>query len=568
MSFDAAATTLLAQIEALPAFARIRSLSADTPLDSATLAGILNGAAALGAGVLEPFNRQADRHGCALVEGRVQLAPGHHGAWQAFVEGGWTMTEGAPRHGGMGLPMVVHSACEELFNRASPAFGMLPTPLRCAARVIEKYGDPAMQAEWLPRLVAGEWGATICISEADAGSDVPRLRTVAVPDAAGGWRITGEKMWITFGDHDLTARIGHMVLARTPDAPAGSAGLSLFLVPSVVEGARNAVQVRRVEEKLGLHGSPTCALGFEGARGTLIGTLGRGLPQLFTMIIGMRLSVGSQGAGIAGAAASLAWRYAAERRQGGRPDQPPVPINRHGDVQRLLLAMAARAEVARGLVLTASATADLEAHETNDEARAQAAALLGWLLPITKNFCAEAAFTNASEAIQVLGGAGYTTEWPAEQYLRDARVLSIYEGTSGMQALDLAGRRVLGDEGRAMQAFLTAAEADLAAAGEDWAAQHFAALLALLRTAAAGLAKPDMQSVAYPFLQLASLATTGWVALRLARLSGDPVRAHLARLGRHWLRLALPLAQAEAAQVAMGHGLTAAYEAIDPALFG
>jgi hypothetical protein len=189
-------------------------------------------------------------------------------------------------------------------------------------------------------------------------------------------------------------------------------------------------------------------------------------------------------------------------------------------------------------------------------------------LPITKNFCAEAAFTNAGEAIQVLGGAGYTTEWAAEQYLRDARVLSIYEGTSGMQALDLVGRRVLGDEGRAMQAFLSAAEADLAAAGDGWAAQRFGALLALLRDAAAGLAKPHAQSVAYPFLQLASLATTGWVGLRLAGLSGDPVRAHLATLGRHWLRLALPWAQAEAAQVAMGPHLTEAYGAIDPALAG
>jgi alkylation response protein AidB-like acyl-CoA dehydrogenase len=215
--------------------------------------------------VLEPFNRQADRHGCALVEGRVKLAPGHHAAWNAFVEGGWTMTEGAHRHGGMGLPMAVHSACEELFNRASPAFGMLPTPLRCAARVIEKYGDPAMQAEWLPRLVAGEWGATICISEADADRTC-RACAMAVPDAAGGWRITGEKMWITFGDHDLTARIGHMVLARTPDAPAGSAGLSLFLVPSVVEGARNAVQVRRWRRSWGCTVRPPARWGLKARR--------------------------------------------------------------------------------------------------------------------------------------------------------------------------------------------------------------------------------------------------------------------------------------------------------------
>lgn len=568
MSYDAAAGAILAQIRALPEFARLCALTPDTAPDESTLEGILRGAAALAEGCLEPFNRVADAQGCALVDGRVRLAPGHHDAWAAFVAGGWTMIEGPVEHGGLGLPMVVHAGCEELFNRASPAFGMLPTPLRCAARVLEKYGSDDLKSTWLPRLVDGSWGATICISEADAGSDVPRLRTMARPDADGAWRVTGEKMWITFGDHDLTERIGHLVLARTPDGAPGSAGLSLFLVPSQEDGRRNAVVVRRVEEKLGLHGSPTCALGFEGARGWLVGAPGRGLAQLFTMIIGMRLSVGSQGAGIAGASAALAWRYAAERRQGGRPDQPPVTLDRHGDIRRLLLGCAARAEVARGLVLTASAVSDLQLCEGGEDARADAAALLGWLLPITKNFCAEAAFTCASEAIQVLGGAGYTREWPAEQYLRDARVLPIYEGTSGMQALDLVLRRVLGDEGRAIEAFLVAARRDLAAAGDTWAAGRFAALLALLGEARDGLAKAAAPTVAYPFLQLASLVTTGWIALRLSGLDGSPLHDHLAGLGRHWLRIALPLAGAEAAQVAMGQDLISDYEAIDPAMFG
>jgi alkylation response protein AidB-like acyl-CoA dehydrogenase len=439
---------------------------------------------------------------------------------------------------------------------------MLPTPIRCANKVIEKYADAATRALWCPRLVEGRWAATICISEADAGSDVPRLRTLATRREDGDWSITGEKMWISYGDHDLTPRIAHMVLARTPETGTGTAGLSLFLVPSDIDGQRNGVVVRRIEEKLGLHGSPTCALGFEGARGTLIGTPGRGLAQLFTMIVGMRLSVGSQGAGIAGASASLARTYAAQRRQGGRGDAPPVTIDRHGDIQRLLLACAARAEMARALTLAASAQADLQARETDEAARTQAGLVLSWLLPITKNFCAEAASLCASEAIQVLGGAGYTREWPAEQYLRDARVLAIYEGTSGMQALDLVLRRVLGDEGRAFHAFLALARAEAAPSPD---ADPLGQMLDLLETAAQGLDKARAPIIACPFLSLASLATTGWLARRLTRLSGTPANDHLAALGRHWLRLALPEAHAQAALVAQGADLVAEFPAMEAA---
>ena len=564
MSYAAAASTIVAQMLALPEFARVQALFPEAGLDEAMLLEIVGGAADIAEGVIAPFDTQADRTGCRLDQGRVTLAPGHHAAWEAFVEGGWTTIEGAPEWGGAGLPMIVHSACEELVNRASPAFGMLPTPMRCATKVIERYADPALRAEWAPRLVAGEWAATICISEAEAGSDVPRLRTMAVPQGDGTWRVTGEKIWISFGDHDLTPRIAHMVLARTPDAAPGSAGLSLFLVPSDHEGVRNTVVVRRIEEKLGLHGSPTCALGFEGAVGHLVGTPGRGLAQLFTMIIGMRLSVGSQGAGLSGAAASLAWRYAAERRQGGKTDATPVTIDRHGDVQRVLLGLAARAEVTRGLVLTASAMADLQAREVDETARTEAGQLLAWLLPITKNFAAEAASLCASDAIQVLGGAGYTREWPAERYLRDARVLAIYEGTSGMQALDLALRRVLGDEGRAYRAFLAKARADQARLGNA----TLGILLDRLEQAAASLDKAGATIVAYPFLQLASLATTGWIAARLAALSGTPTHDHLAALGRHWLVLANAQAQAEATLTAQGTGLVAAFPTVQPDLLG
>lgn len=571
MSYDIQVQTILAHVRNLPGFARLQDLCPDTPLDDAAIGDILSAAGAFAHDVLAPFNRIADKHGATLIDGRVHTAPGHVATWQQFIEGGWTTIEAPVEFGGAGLPMTIHSACEELFNRASPAFGMLATPNRCAVRLLARYAAPGIKDEWLPRLVAGTWGATICISEADAGSDVPRLRTRAVPRPDGSWSVTGEKMWISYGDHDLTERIGHMVLARTPDAPVGSGGLSLFLVPSHIDGHTNPIHVRRIEEKLGLHGSPTCELGFDGAQGWLIGTLHRGLSQLFTMIIGMRLSVGSQGAGIAGAANDLAWAYAAERKQGGRPDQPPVAIDTHGDVRRMLLLSAARAEVTRGLVLTASIVSDLQALESDADGKAEAASLLGWLLPITKTFCAESASLCANEAIQVLGGAGYTREWPAEQYLRDARVLSIYEGTSGMQALDLLVRRVMGDDGKSYRAFMRHARQDVAQAGDAWAAGQIQTVLDTLEDitgtiAGAGGVSDLHQAIAYPYFQLASLATTGWIALRLTGLAGSPCHRRLAALGRHWLRLLPALAMKEAMDIRAGCDLIAGFDEVKASL--
>ncbi|MBB3927408.1 hypothetical protein GGR43_003137 [Sphingobium jiangsuense] len=562
MGFDNAVESIGAHLAALPGWDRLNELMPDAGLDEATVGEILSAAGVFAQEVIEPFGRAADAAGCRMEEGRVRTAPGHKAVWDAFVEGGWPTLNAPAEFGGAGLPLVLHSACEELFNRASPAFGMLATSSRCAARLLEDHADEAMKAEWLAPIVSGQWGATICISEADAGSDVARIRTVARPGEDGWWRVTGEKMWITFGDQDLTGRIGHMLLARTPDAPPGTRGLSLFLVPSAIDGQPNGVVVRRIEEKLGLHASPTCCLGFEEARAQLIGTLHRGLPQLFTMIIRMRISVGSQGAALANAASDLAWGYAAERRQGGRPDQPPVTIDHHADVRRQLMELAARGEVVRGLTLLVSLLTDLADREEDAAARAEAGALLGWLLPITKNFAAEAAFASASEAIQVLGGAGYTREWAAEQHLRDARVLSIYEGTSGMQAQDLLYRRLLRDETGALDAFVRAARADIAASPDAASAASLEEAVAELLRVSGWMkeaAPADAEAGAYAYLQLASLAATGWVALRLAGLSGDPagdpVRERLAARGRYWLRTLPARAALEARRASAGAAL-------------
>jgi 3-(methylthio)propanoyl-CoA dehydrogenase len=543
--FPPADAALIArQFEIAPGIERVRALSpsfaAATP---DTVLAIVEEAAKFATTHLAGLNDVGDAQGCRLEDGRVRTPPGHKAAWDAFVAGGWSTLDHPEDMGGQGLPLALAAAVQEVFDRACPAFGMLPVPQRSAAKLVAAWADAATRAEWLPRLVAGEWGATICISEVDAGSDAGRIRTRAVPNPDGSWSITGEKCWISFGDHDLTSRIGHCLLARTSGAAPGGAGLSLFLVPDSIDGpdgspVRNAVQVRRIEEKMGLHASPTCALGFEGARGVMLGSEGRGLAQMFVMITNMRLSTGVQGLGIAGACADLAMAYAHERRQGG-PSDAPVLIADHADVQRELLDMAARVETLRGLVFALANHADLAAHDDDPEAKADAAALVQWLLPIVKTTGGEVGFDVASAAIQVLGGAGYTREWPAEQGARDARVITIFEGTTGIQALDLLHRRTLRGDGRGLAVFLAfARQAHAGCPAEEAAAlgaclDHFEGAVAALR----GVAEPrDAEAGATAFLHLAALAATGWIAARFAALNpDDPATRRLVACGRYWL---------------------------------
>jgi alkylation response protein AidB-like acyl-CoA dehydrogenase len=557
VSYDT--STLIAQFRAAPGLDRLMALVGDDALAD-TAEAILEEAARFAEVVLAPLNPAMDRHGCRLEGGRVRTAPGHAEAWRAFCAAGWQTLDKPTAHGGQGLPLIVWAAAQELFDRACVAFGMLPSSQGAASRLIEAHACEAIKAEWLPMLASGDWAATIVISEPGAGSDVGRIRTQAQPLGDGQWALTGEKIWITFADHDLAARIGHCILARTPGARPGGAGLSLFLAPSVLEdGSRNAIVVRRLEEKLGLHGSPTCAVGFEGAWARLIGQEGRGLAQLFAMITQMRLSVGVQGLGLAALSAETALAYASERRQGGPPDQPPLRIDAHADVQRLLLQGQARTETLRGLVYAAAIQADLVPLETDPEARARAAHLAAWLLPLVKTLGGEAAFDTASEAIQVLGGAGYVRDWPVEQALRDSRVFTLYEGASGMQALDLLHRRLWRDEGRGLKAFLGLARADLDDTPE---ATALAFVLDCLEDAAEILdgykdEPREGEAGAYALLELAGLAATGWIAARLSRLD----HARLAAAGRFWLSDIEPRANLQHARVTMGGGRLEGFQA-------
>jgi len=487
-------------------------------VDDDLLDMILSQAAAQAEETIAPLNAASDRVGARLAEGRVVCPPGYKDAWNAYAGAGWIAADLPEDSHGQGLPVAVQAAAQMLFDRACPAFVMVCGATRSAAFVLRKFGTEAMREEWVPRLAAGEWAATICISEPDAGSDVGRIRARAEPDGER-WRITGQKCWISFGDHDLTDRIGHLLLARTPGAAPGTRGLSLFLVPSLREdGARNAIAIERIEEKLGLHGSPTCVMRFDAAEGTLIGQEGRGLAQLFVMIERMRLLTAGQGVGAAAAAAEIANRYAHERRQGGAPSEPPVTIIRHPDVRRQLYALESDTLVALAFTLELAVLMDL-AEATDD---AETAALVAWMLPLAKNFGAETGFSAASGAIQILGGAGYTREWPAEQILRDTRILSIFEGTTGMQALDLLHRRLWAEDGRGLAAFMVRLEeeAQLAAPALAGMARAIADDLAGLAADFSGLRdeRACAEAGADSFLRAAWAACRVWMALRLIRV--------------------------------------------------
>jgi alkylation response protein AidB-like acyl-CoA dehydrogenase len=539
VDYSSQLASIVLHLSCVPGIERLRALRGDAMLDDDLVSVVMTEAAKFSALVLAPLNPIVDRAGCRLEDGRVRLTPSHLAAWAAFREGGWTGIDFSEEHGGQGLPTVIGIAAQELFDRGCVAFGMAPGAARAAAKLIASHADKTTQAQWLPRLAAGEWGTTICMSEPDAGSDVGRARTRAWRTEEGAWRVEGEKIWISFGDHPLTAKIGHIVLARTNPNQPGGRGLSLFLVAADNAGDRNGVVIRRLEEKLGLHGSPTCAVGFEASAAVLIGDEGRGLAQLFRMIVAMRLQVGAQGLGLATAAYQAARDYAGERRQGGPPEMRATPIADHADVQRMLLDMASRIETLRGLVYAVAVAASLTESESDSTAKADASALLGWLLPIVKNSAAQTAFEISAEAIMVLGGAGYSAEWPVEQYLRDSRILAIYEGTTGMQAIDLVKRRLLAVDG-GYETFVVAARSEqnhLTAADSAILSEALHALdEAVHWLRKPGRERAEIEAAATPMLLLAAAVAHGWIAARLVRMNGDQTgAARLVACGRYAL---------------------------------
>lgn len=424
----------------LPAFAE---------LDHALAAQVLEQAARFAEERLAPLNTPGDRQGCRLENGRVLTPDGFAEAYQAFVEGGWPSLACAPECGGQGLPQLLNVGLLEMLYAANHAWAMYPGIAHGAYEVVRRFASAELQAAWLPGLVDGTCVPTMCLTEPQAGSDVGLLRCRAEPAEAGSYRLHGSKLFISGGDHDLGESILHLVLARLPDAPAGTRGISLFLVPRELDGQPNGVFCDGLEHKLGIRGSATCSLRFDGAQGWLLGEPNQGLAAMFVMMNGARLHVGLQGLGHAEFARQQASAYAAERRQMRAVPRPAGasgeadPIAAHPAMQRILQTLEAQTQGMRMLGYWAAHLLDIAEQAEDAAQRDEAEALASLLTPVVKAWFTEQGFQLASQALQVFGGYGYCTEYPIEQTLRDSRIAMIYEGTNEIQANDLLLRKLL-----------------------------------------------------------------------------------------------------------------------------
>jgi alkylation response protein AidB-like acyl-CoA dehydrogenase len=472
---------------------------------------IFEEAARFAGGVLSPLNRVGDRQGSRLENGIVRTPEGWAEAYRGFVDGGWNAVPFDPDFGGQGLPWLVATALQEMWTSASMAFSLCPMLTQGAVEAISHHGSDAQKALYLPRLISGEWTGTMNLTEPQAGSDVGAVRTRAVRDG-DHYRITGQKIYITYGDHEMTENIVHLVLARTPDAPAGVKGISLFIVPKYLLGpdgeikGRNDLRCASLEHKMGIHASPTAVMAYGdggGALGELIGEENKGLQYMFTMMNNARLAVGLQGVAIAERATQHAVAYARERVQSrdmAGTDATPVTIIHHPDVRRMLLTMRSLTEASRALAYLAAASLDIAKRHPDIEVRKARQAMVDLLIPVVKGWSTEVGSEVAAIGVQVHGGMGYIEETGAAQFMRDAKIAEIYEGTNGIQANDLIGRKLTRDGGATAKAFIARMrdiDPALEAAGPE---------LAGLRTSLTqGIAALD--------------AATDWI---LERQKGDP----------------------------------------------
>ena len=455
MTYQAPIRDILLAMEA-GGFGRLRPLA--DGLDADVVQAVLEGAGELASGVLAPLNRIGDVQGSRLENGKVVTPEGFAAAYRAFVDGGWNSLSGDPSFGGQGLPKALELAVFEMVNAANMAFALCPTLTLAAAEALQRHGTDRQKRLYLPRLVSGDWSGTMHLTEPQAGTDLAAIRTLAEPDGEGGWRLTGQKIFITWGDHDMAPNIIHMILARTPDAPPGVRGLSLFLASrqAVGEdgglGPANALKPASLEHKLGIHASPTCVMLYEGAKAELVGELNQGLAHMFVMMNAARVAVGVQGVGIAEGAFQHALAYARERRQGRSPwsQDASAPIFDHPDVRRMLATMKAKTAAARAICLAAGVAADLARLAPGEDERRKADLRSQLLTPIAKAWSTDVGVEVASLGVQVHGGMGYIEETGAAQFYRDARIAPIYEGTNGIQAIDLAGRKLAMEGGEAV----------------------------------------------------------------------------------------------------------------------
>ncbi|MCG3784006.1 acyl-CoA dehydrogenase [Delftia acidovorans] len=549
-----------------------RRMPAHDALDQETADMVVEAAGRFCADVLAPLNGPADLQGCRLEEGRVRTPDGFPEAYAAFVEAGWPALACAPEAGGQGLPQLLDAALHEMLASANHGWTMYPGILHGAYACLHAHGDAHLRATYLPHIVSGRWLATMCLTEPQAGSDLGLLRSQARPRGDGSYRLDGSKIFISGGDQDMSENIVHLVLARLPDAPAGTRGLSLFLAPRGIpqDGGGflpNAIHCDGIEKKMGIKGSATCAMHFEGAQAWLVGQPHQGLAAMFVMMNSARLHVGLQGLGHAEMAWQLARAYAAERRQmraQPRPADaqgPADPIALQPAVQRMLADLRVWTEGMRAIAGWVAHQLDLAEQAPDAEERAQAHALASLLTPVVKSFFTERGFALASEALQVFGGYGYVHEYRIEQTLRDARIAMIYEGTNQIQALDLLQRKVAASGGAALAPLLAALreeaaaceaagmEPGLAGALRSWS-DRTEALTGALCARAAGDA-PLLARCAEDYLRLVGTLCMAFAWARAARVSqplADPALrrskadsaawffAHGLLDAEHWLR--------------------------------
>jgi alkylation response protein AidB-like acyl-CoA dehydrogenase len=517
----------------------------DMTLDVAD--AVLDEAAKFAGGVLSPLNRSGDLEGARWQEGQVLTAAGWKQAYTRFAADGWGALSCPADFGGQNLPRALSALVEEMWNGANMAFALCPMLTRGAIDAIELRGTEAQRDTYLPKMVSGEWTGTMNLTEPQAGSDLSAVRTRAVPDGHGRYRLTGQKIFITYGEHDLTGNIIHMVLARVAGAPEGVKGTSLFLVPKFLVnadgslGERNDVHCVSIEDKLGIHASPTCVLSYGqngGAIAELVGEENRGLEYMFIMMNAARYSVGLEGIGLSERAYQTALAYARERIQSteaGVRGGPRVPIVRHPDVRRMLLLMKSQTEAMRALAGVVAVSLDAGRLHPRAEEREHHQAVADLMIPVIKGWCTENSVDIASLGVQVHGGVGFVEETGAAQFMRDARITPIYEGTTGIQANDLIGRKLARDGGRAAQLVITQMRAlagDLAAAPKlTEAAAAFSAAIDALERAIRYVVEnyaTDIRGVsvgAVPMLKLFGIVAGGWQLLRSALISQQRLAA-------------------------------------------
>ena len=523
-------------------------------------AATLEEAAKLAEGVLAPLNRAGDLQGARLAEGVVTTTPGWREAYRQWSEGGWNGVTASETHGGMGLPTLLGVACTEIWTSANMAFALCPLLNFGAVEAVEAHASDELKALYLDKMVSGQWTGTMNLTEPQAGSDLNAVRTRAEPAGDSTYKIFGQKIFITYGEHDLTDNIIHLVLARLPDAPPGTRGISLFLVPKFlldangVPGKRNDVRCAGIEHKLGVHGSPTCTMVFGdegGAIGWLVGQENRGLNCMFTMMNNARLSVGIQGVAIAERATQHALAYARERRQGKAPSangSGMSPIVVHPDVQRMLMTMKAQTAAARAICYMNAAAIDLSRRESDATLRKQAGERAGLLTPLSKAYSTDIGNEVASIGVQVHGGMGFVEETGAAQFMRDIRIGGIYEGTNGIQAIDLVQRKVPLSGGDAVRREIADMRETLAKLREantpDFGQMHSTLSGAVDSFARAtdymleaiGAAPADALAGAAPYLRLFGYARGGTALAELAmaahraRVNGESDPAHAGRV--------------------------------------